>query len=339
MIPAERAHLFIAADSHPGMSGKSNEDRYAVSAFRTSQGTENRENHTHHRSPRSVVFAILADGIGGHQAGEVAAETAVELISQAISTSDGSQPLSTLCEAIFQASQTIQQLSEANDSVRGMGSTCACSLIIGNQGVPGSADRVNQLYIAYVGDSRIYLIRDKQIQQLTIDHTWLQEAIQAGILTNDQARGHPNTHIIHRYLGSRQPVETDTRLRLHDNESDEQMKANQGMHLHPGDHLVMCSDGLTDLVQDHEILLAFQQNKQKAAIATLIELSNSRGGHDNITIVALQVPGKLFKRKPLPASFLQRQARRKQKLTWLGIALTALITGILILAGWFALMP
>ena len=116
MIPVDRSHLFVAADSHPGMSGKNNEDRYAVSAFRFSE-----------ENPLPVLFAVLADGIGGHKAGEVAAETAVEVISQGVAGSDATHPLSTLTEAIIQASQTILGLSEADQQQKGMGSTCACS--------------------------------------------------------------------------------------------------------------------------------------------------------------------------------------------------------------------
>ena len=328
MIPVDRSHLFVAADSHPGMSGKNNEDRYAVSAFRFSE-----------ENPLPVLFAVLADGIGGHKAGEVAAETAVEVISQGVAGSDATHPLSTLTEAIIQASQTILGLSEADQQQKGMGSTCACSWVIG-----GKENR-NQLYVAYVGDSRIYLIRDNTIQQLSNDHTWIQEAIQAGVLTPEQARGHPNAHVIRRHLGSLQPVEPDTRLRLHPDETDEQMRANQGMYLQPDDLVVLCSDGLTDLVGDQEILAAFTEKKPKAAIAGLIQLANSRGGHDNITIVALQVPGqygkplKASQTKPLPPSMKRRTSGLNWKLACLGAAVTALILGILILAGVYLLLP
>jgi serine/threonine protein phosphatase PrpC len=347
VIPADRSHLFVTADSHPGMSGKNNEDRYAVSAFRLSQ-----------EDPTPVVLAVLADGIGGHNAGEVAAETAVEIISQTVANglispagfaapaSNASRPLALLREAIIQASQTILELSETDDpeitsaARKGMGSTCACCLIIG-----GKDDRENQLYIAYAGDSRIYLLRNNTIQQLSIDHTWIQEALNAGVLTPEQARGHPNAHVIHRYLGSRQPVEPDTRLRLQNTDTNEQAQANQGMSLLPNDQLVICSDGLTDLVADDEILAVFLRKSQKEAIASLIHLANKRGGHDNITIVALRVPAKVSQTKPLPAPAKSDQTRIKQvyftrwKWACLGGTIVTLIIGVMILATLYFLLP
>ena len=269
MIPSERSHLFATAITHPGMTGKSNEDRYSVSAYRLDD-----ENNT------PSVFAILADGIGGHLAGEVAAEIAVDTISHAVAMSDGKNPQEELKHAIIQAGDAVRQHSGRDSEQRGMGSTCACAWVIDHK-----------LYIASVGDSRIYLLRDGRIRQLTVDHTWVQEALEHGILTPDQARNHPRAHIIRRYLGSQKDVVPDLRLKLMPDESDEQALANQGMRLLPGDELVLCSDGLSDLVSDAEILDAFRGNSLSDALSSLVELANKNGGHDNITILALKVPG------------------------------------------------
>jgi PPM family protein phosphatase len=266
--PVDRAHLNIAADSHPGMSGKNNEDRYAISAFEIEGAT-----------PVKSVLAIVSDGIGGHRAGEVAAEIAVETISQVIAASDGSHPSQTLDEAIGLASEKIFRQAEQHTEQRGMGATCACCWIIGDR-----------LYTANVGDSRIYLLRNREIQQITTDHTWIQEALDHGALTPEQARGHPNAHVIRRYLGSRQPVEPDHRLRLDPLETDSQALANQGFQLLPGDLLLICSDGLSDLVQPDEILGIVTTQSQDQAIQILINLANQRGGHDNTTIVSIQIP-------------------------------------------------
>ena len=312
MIPVEHSHLLVAADSHPGMSGKNNEDRYAVSAFRLSQ-----------ENPAPILFAVLSDGIGGHQAGEVAAELAVNTISHAIANSDGSHPLPTLREAIIEASQLILEHSNAQDQNKGMGATCVCCWII-----------QNQLYLAYAGDSRAYLIRGNTIQQISHDHTWIQEALAAGILTPEQVRGHPNSHVIRRYLGSKQPVEPDTRLRLRATETDGQSLANQGTYLQPNDQIVLCSDGLTDLVPDAEILATFMQHKeQKAAIAALIDLANQRGGHDNITIVSIKVPAIASQTNPLPAKPRLRPAKTGLRWIFLGITLFAFLVGLAVLAG------
>lgn len=268
MIAAERAHLHVAALSHPGMSGKNNEDRYSVSAYQI--GPE-------HSIPS--LLAIVADGIGGHRAGEIAAEIAVESISRSIAAADGQQPISTLANAVIQASQAIYEQAQNDPTQLGMGSTCACVWII-----------ANRLYIANVGDSRIYLLRDRTIRQLTTDHTWIQEAIDHGVLSPEEAHRHPNAHVIRRYLGSRQPVVPDMRLRLRPNESAEQARTNQGMQLNPGDSIVICSDGLTDLVDAPEIAATLQKYPSEEGLQVLVDMANQRGGHDNITVITLQVP-------------------------------------------------
>jgi protein phosphatase len=268
MIPAERAHLHIAALTHPGMSGKNNEDRYAVSAFRLED-----------EQSTPAVFAIISDGIGGHRAGEVAAEMVVETVSQAVAKSNAQYPMQTLREAIMRSSQEISVEAESDPEKKGMGATCACALIVGER-----------LFTAYVGDSRLYLLRSSDIRQISIDHTWVQEAIDAGIIEPEEGKGHPNAHVIRRYLGSKQPVEPDTRLRFSPTESAAQSEANQGLLLLPDDQVILCSDGLTDLVSDTEILIALQNNEQPAALQVLVDLANQRGGHDNITVIALRLP-------------------------------------------------
>jgi len=312
VIAAERPHLKVAAKSHPGMSGKNNEDRYAVSSYRL-------EDEDHNFIP--VVLAVVSDGIGGHRAGEVAAEIAVETISQAVSTSSIQDPVQTLREAVIRASQTIYSQSERDVQHKGMGATCACAWIIGDR-----------LYTIFVGDSRIYLVHANQIHQLSIDHTWIQEAIENGALTADQARGHPNAHIIRRYLGSRQTVEPDTRLRLEPAESDDQAEANQGLQLLPGDQVILCSDGLTDLVGPNEILALMNSTDQEASVEALIDLANQRGGHDNITIVALQIPEAVALATPVEAPFV-----RPRLIGWacLGVGALALLVGAMLVGGLF----
>ena len=268
MIPAERAHLHIAAITHPGMSGKNNEDRYAVSAYRL-EGEQ----------PTPIVFAIISDGIGGHRAGEVAAEMVVETVSQAVAASNAQFPIQTLRESIMRSSQLISVEAESDPEKKGMGATCACAMVVGER-----------LYTANVGDLRIYLLRSGIIQQISTDHTWVQEAIDAGVITPEEGKGHPNAHVIRRYLGSKQPVEPDTRLHLSPNESATQAEANQGMQLQPGDQVILSSDGLTDLVVDSEIVSALQSKEQQAALQDLVDLANQRGGHDNITVIAMRLP-------------------------------------------------
>ena len=269
MIRTSLPHVHVAALSNAGMSGKDNEDRYAVSSF-----------HLGSDDPRPAVFAVVADGIGGHLAGEIAAELAVNYIMAAVAESNARKPVKILEAAIQNASQSISSHSASNEDENGMGATCACAWII-----------EDKLYTAYVGDSRIYLLRGKFIQRLTIDHTWVQEAYEKGIITAEQIHGHPNQHVIRRYLGGLKLPDVDFRLRIDDGESDEESENNQGFHLQPGDTVLVCSDGLTDLVWDDEIQKTIRSRRDmNLAAEALINLANERGGHDNITVVLLSMP-------------------------------------------------
>jgi len=269
MIRSTLAHLHIAALSHAGKSGKNNEDRYSVASF-----------HLDADDNRSSVFAVVADGIGGHLAGEVAAELAVNYISMEVAESNAKKPIKIMETAIHNASQAISTHSAGKADEEGMGATCACAWVI-----------ENKLYTAYVGDSRIYLLRGKFIQRLTIDHTWVQEAFEKGVITREQMHDHPNLHVIRRHLGGLKLPEVDFRLRIADDESDEESLNNQGFNLEPGDTILLCSDGLTDLVWDDEIQQTIHSKRNlKSAAETLISMANERGGHDNITVVLMSMP-------------------------------------------------
>jgi PPM family protein phosphatase len=276
MIRTDRAHLYIAAQTHPGMSGKNNEDNFGVSAHLVSLV-----------NPTPSVFAIVSDGIGGHKAGEVASEIAVNMISEAVEKREGGHPLAVFQNSFYRTSEAIFKQSEEDASRKGMGATAACAWVLGQQ-----------LYIAYVGDSRIYLLRGRQIQQLSRDHTWVQDALDKGILDRSGLKNHPNLHVIRRYLGSTEPPEPDLRLYLQPGESDKHALSNQGLILLPGDVILLCSDGLTDLVSDSEIHAMLAGRKLKQAAQALIDLACQRGGHDNITVVMLGVPWDPAKQNP-----------------------------------------
>ncbi|MBN8656540.1 MAG: serine/threonine-protein phosphatase [Anaerolineae bacterium] len=269
MIRTTLGHLHVAALSHAGLSGKNNEDRYAISSFQLAKD-----------DTRPSIFAVVADGIGGHRAGEVAAELAVNYISMHVAESNARKPIKILENAIHDASQAIAAHSAGKEEEQGMGATCACVWII-----------ENKLFTAYVGDSRIYLLRGKFIQQLTIDHTWVQEALEKGIITPDQMRDHPNVHVIRRHLGGIRLPEVDFRLRIDNAEDSEESMNNQGFPLEPGDTILMCTDGLTDLVWDDEIRDIIRNKRDlKLSAEALVNLANERGGHDNISVVLLQMP-------------------------------------------------
>ncbi len=301
MIPLDRAHINISAGTHPGRKGKNNEDRYGVSAYQVGEVN---------RTPS--LLAVIADGVGGHRAGEVAAEMAVEIVSHVVAESKAKDPERTLADAISQANNAITTRAQSSPDFLGMGTTCTCVWILGDR-----------LYITSVGDSRVYLIRKGEIKQITIDHTWIQEALDAGTLTPEQARGHPNAHVIRRHLGSQQTVVPDFRIRLEPTESDTQSEANQGMQLYPDDQLLMCSDGLTDMVSDTEIFRILTINHGDEAVDDLLTLANDHGGFDNITAVLLRVPETGF----------EDVVNDKPKLSLLiwGLVITAVVLSVLMI--------
>jgi protein phosphatase len=302
MIPIESAHFPVFAATDPGRVGKNNEDNFAVSAYQVGES-----------DPTRSIVAIIADGVGGHQAGEVASSLAVEMISHIIAESDASQPLATMEEGFFQANEAIYSQATISPSNAGMSTTAACAWVIGDR-----------LYLAPVGDSPVYLKRGDRLIQLTTDHTWVQEAMESGILSPEQAQSHPNAHLIRRYLGSKQPVISDFRIRLNPGESDKQAVANQGMKLEPGDFILLCSDGLTDLVSDDEINAALGDQPLPEILEGLIDKANAEGGHDNITVIGIQ----------FPEEELVVSAPKSRSRLWLMLLLIAVLA-VVLYAGWY----
>ena len=267
MNPTECSPLIVAALSHPGEIREINEDRLSVTSY------------TRESDSALVTLAIVADGIGGHQAGEVAAQIAVDQITEDIAMSSGDDPVAELSVAIIAAGRLISESALRDEALQGMGSTIATAMIVDDR-----------LYIVFVGDSRIYLFRSGAIRQISIDHTWVQEAINHGILTPEEARNHPNAHVLHRHLGGDRDPLPDPRLRLAEDESDEDSQSNQGMSLAAHDQILLCSDGLTDLVEDEEILEVISSHSPDEAARALVDMARSRGGHDNITLIIVEIP-------------------------------------------------
>jgi protein phosphatase len=248
------------------MTGKNNEDAYGVAAFGPDDG-----------KGAPVLVAVLSDGIGGHRAGEVASELAVNRIIQKVSTNNLQVPVAALRDAIVFANGVIYEQASQNPDRQGMGATCAVVLIIGER-----------LYTATIGDSRIYLLRNGEIQQTSVDHTWIREALDAGILQRHQVENHPNAHVIRRYLGSPNPPNVDTRMVLQEGEPADQSENHQGLRLAAGDRILLCSDGLTDLVNDAEIRAVLKEHNLNDVPDLLIDMANQRGGHDNITVIVIE---------------------------------------------------
>lgn len=265
---AARSHLVVAADTHPGETGKNNEDHYAVRTFTAPDA-------------QPVTLAIVCDGVGGNRAGEVASALAVDVISHRVAESDGDDYRAIFTEAVAQASREIANLADTNLEYKGMATTCAIAVVHGRQ-----------LFTAYVGDSRLYLYRrgPDRIRQISVDHTWLQAAVEHGLIKPEDAPAHPNQHVLLRHLGSKSDAKPDFRLKLADYESPEDAETNQGMAIDPGDTVLLCSDGLSDLVKSDEIGVALRVYAPAKAVDELITLARQRGGHDNITVIVLRLP-------------------------------------------------
>ncbi|MCL7454575.1 MAG: Stp1/IreP family PP2C-type Ser/Thr phosphatase, partial [Anaerolineae bacterium] len=211
----------------------------------------------HQLAQKGSIF-LVADGMGGHRAGEVASQGAVEkVISQYYSDASHDVP-SSLVGAFRTANQQLHAQAQGDPGKAGMGTTLVAAVILGQK-----------VYVANVGDSRAYLIRDKGITQITEDHSWVGEQVRAGLLTEDQSRRHPQRNLVTRALASKPSVDVD----LFEGE------------ISPGDSILLCTDGLTGRVQDAEIAAAVLQHTPEEATRRLVAQANERGGNDNITVL------------------------------------------------------
>ncbi len=312
MIPIPRSDLIIGHQTHAGETGKNNEDRALYLAFKGQPG-ENGD----------VTLAVIADGIGGHRAGEVASQIAVNTFKTLFEQTDSLAYLDLFTRAFAGIQQSIAQHIAANPESEGMGTTCSVALI---------ANR--RLYTAFIGDSRIYLIRDGSIRQISVDHTWVQEAIEHGILTRQEARKHPNRHVVRRHLGASSDTTPDFRIQLDDSEKPDDARGNQGLILQPGDIVLLSSDGMTDLVEDHEILAAFAEHSPQEAVDALVLLARQRGGYDNVTVTAVMAP--------MPSDPASKTIRANNNLTpavlggtVLGLIAAAILLIALVLGAYF----
>src|SRR5215471_11645268 len=205
---------------------------------------------------------IVADGMGGHAAGEVASEIAVDTVSNMYYQEDSADVAASLLRAIRRANTSIHQRAAENMLRTGMGTTCVAAVLRGNMA-----------YIANVGDSRAYLLRGSSVKQISQDHSWVAEQVRAGILTDDQARTHTQRNVITRCLGTQAEVDVDV---FHE-------------ELKEGDSLILCTDGLSGLVSDEELLSIVDQFVPQESVYHLVERANENGGPDNITAIVARV--------------------------------------------------
>jgi len=220
---------------------------------------------------------IVADGMGGHQGGGTASRLAVETIREDVERARESDPAALagtterldenplraiLRAAVERACRSIFSAAQGDPNLQGMGTTVTALLLNGRSA-----------FVAHVGDSRCYLIRDEAIHQISEDHSLVNEQLKAGAITPEEARTSRFRNIITRSVGFEEQVAVDL----------------LGFEVRPGDRLVVCCDGLSNLVEDAEILRVVAQSPLGEAPERLVELANERGGDDNVTAVVIHV--------------------------------------------------
>ena len=204
---------------------------------------------------------IVADGMGGHNAGDFASRYAVETIVGEVKASFEKNPTIILGKAIDKANACIRQKAGGDKTLMGMGTTIVIATCIGKY-----------LEVANVGDSRLYLVNDR-IGQVTIDHSLVEEMIQRGGIDRRSARNHPDKNIITRALGARNTIEADF----------------FNLELEAGDIVLLCSDGLTNMVEDEDIRRVLKSGRDlKERAETLVQMANDNGGKDNISVIIIE---------------------------------------------------
>jgi protein phosphatase len=204
---------------------------------------------------------LVADGMGGHRAGEFASRYAVETIVDTAQKSEKEDPVAILTESITQANRLLKEYADAHQDMRGMGTTIVSAVLEGHR-----------LIAANVGDSRMYLVGE-QIVQVTRDHSFVQEMVRLGEIDAESAKSHPDKNIITRAVG----VETEVKIDFFE------------VDLEPGQRIMLCSDGLTNMVEESEILKVLNGSLELSEKAEkLVGIANENGGADNITVIIIE---------------------------------------------------
>jgi protein phosphatase len=218
-------------------------------------------------------FYAVADGMGGHAAGEVASHIAIEALAESMRQVDGDSEATEphdattrLVRAVHEGNRRICESVLARGEWRGMGTTIVALLTLGDRAVLG-----------HVGDSRAYLLREGELQRVTDDHSWVGEQVRLGLLTDDEAQRHPMRNIVTRAMGNRNELDVEI--------SEERVQ--------PGDIFLLCSDGLNSMLTDEEIreTLETHRNDPEASCHDLVEKANEHGGDDNVTVIVVAASG------------------------------------------------
>lgn len=244
----------------------------------TDIGRKRQKNEDSYFVNKPLNLFVVADGMGGHAAGEKASKCAVEAINQFMEHTQAGEEITwpfgfdanlsiienRIKAAIHLAHRKILDASGDDYNLKGMATTVVVSVVVDHK-----------LYIGHVGDSRAYLVRENRIIQLTTDHSWVNEQLRSGIINAQQAKSHPFKNVVTRALGGPQELEVDLLQEQIIND----------------DVILLCSDGLTSMVEDKDLLELASKNKDNLEIASkkLVEAANNKGGNDNITLILAHI--------------------------------------------------
>ena len=205
---------------------------------------------------------VVADGMGGHNAGEYASRFTVDKMVEVISQNRQQEPVAAMKEALTEANSQLLEEAGADPSKSGMGTTVVAATVIGDL-----------LHVANIGDSRLYVIDHEAIRQITRDHSLVEEMVRLGEMDKAAAKVHPDKNIITRAIGVTRELAVDF----------------FEVELRPGDMILLCSDGLTNMVEDEEIKeIVLEQKNIVEKAEKLIKTANENGGKDNITVVLIE---------------------------------------------------
>jgi protein phosphatase len=214
---------------------------------------------------RKGRLAVVADGMGGHEGGEMASEIAVQTLCEIYRDSSQSEPSQALSEALREAHQRIRAYAEEHTELRNMGTTCTAAVVRGDS-----------LWFAHVGDSRLYLFRGGRLRRLTRDHSYVNQLLESGVITSAEAEHHPQRNVLTSALGiGRNGASFET--------------SSQAVQLQQGDTLLLCTDGLWGLVGELEMIDTVAAHSPTDACRILVDKARERGGPDNITVEILRV--------------------------------------------------
>lgn len=206
---------------------------------------------------------LVADGMGGCNAGEVASSTAISAFVKAMENAENGEILDKMISAVAQCNKEVYQKSRENIEFLDMGTTLV-AVTIENE----------KMFVVHVGDSRVYLFRENNLQQITTDHSYVMELVKIGSITREEAEVHPKRNIITRAIGIREDVEADTII--------EDMKQ--------GDKILLCTDGLSNMVSKGEMTkILIEQCSTEEKVKKLVVLANEKGGLDNISLILIEI--------------------------------------------------